>query len=152
MNDQIVTFAVRQVAVDGLQHPATLCDVHALVGLRVPVEVRILFVRFGVVHRYVGVEQQRRPIERRTPAWLHLGRPKVPVLQRRIVISLERQITQPLDRLDRRRRMGVIEQRRRSGEPLVPHQLFGIDAAVRLAKCHVALSRNLAEGVIDRHD
>ena len=45
----------------------------------------------------------------------------------------------------------VVEQRRRAGEALVPHQLLGVDPAVGLAEGDVALPGDLAQRVIDRH-
>ncbi len=43
-------------------------------------------------------------------------------------------------------------KRRRAGEALVPHQLFGVEAAaLRLPERDVALLRDRAQRVIDRH-
>src|SRR5262249_43735424 len=101
--------------------------------------------------RDVRVEQDRNAVERRTPALLRARRPKVPVLERLIGIRLVNGLADPSDRFDGGRRMRVVEQRRRSGEALVPHQLFRINAAVRLAEDSMTLTGDLTQGVVDRH-
>jgi hypothetical protein len=45
----------------------------------------------------------------------------------------------------------VVEERRGSGEALVPDELLVVDRAVVLAKGDVALARDLAQLVVDRH-
>ena len=141
VDDDVITLMKREVAVDRLEDARALRDVDALVGLRIPIEVRIRLVRLGVQHRDVVVEHQRNAIERRAAARLHLGRLEVAMPKRLILIGDELHVADPLRRLDRRRRMHVIQQRRGAGESLVAHQLFGVDAAVGLSEGSVAFSR-----------
>ncbi len=114
VNDEVVAFPIRQVAEHRLQRSGTLADVHQLVGLCVPVEVRVVFVRLDVEHRDVLIEEERHAVERRAAALLHLRGPEVPVPQRLVGIRLVLQLPQPPRRLDRGRRMHVVEQARRS--------------------------------------
>src|SRR5438445_10696222 len=73
------------------------------------------------------------------------------VSQRLIRVRLELRLAHATRRLHCRRRMDVIEQRRRSGETLVTYQLLGIDATVRLSEGDVPLARDSSESVVDRH-
>ena len=73
------------------------------------------------------------------PPFFASRREKMPVAQRLVRIGLELHLLHAPHRLHRRRRMHVVEQRRRAGEALVPHQLLGVDAAVGLSKRGVAL-------------
>ncbi len=71
--------------------------------------------------------------------------------QRAVAIWLVLDLAQPACRLHRRRRVHMVQQRRRPGEPLVPHELFCVQSAVRLTEHGVAFARDLPESVIDRH-
>src|SRR3954468_2191696 len=144
VDDEVVALAERQIAEDRFEGPASLGDVDDLVALRIPVEVRVLLVRLYVEHRDVAVEQQRQAIERWAAAALRLRRAEMPVPERVVLVGLVRELLHPLHGLHRRRRMHVIEQRRRAGEPLVAHQLFRVDPALRPAKRDVPLARNAA--------
>jgi hypothetical protein len=75
----------------------------------------------------------------------------VPVSEGVIRIGLVLHLAQPLGGLDRGWRVGVIQERGCAGEALVPHQLLGINPAVRLPERYVPLARNLTQCVIDRH-
>ncbi len=55
-----------------------------------------------------------------------------------------------VDADDRARRVTVVEQARRTGEPLLPHHLLGDDVAVDAVQC-VALAGNIADGAVVRH-
>ena len=52
----------------------------------------------------------------------------------------------------RGRRMRVIQQRRRAHKSFVSHQLFGVQPAIRPTEDDVALLRDAAHGVVDRHE
>src|SRR6185503_18943956 len=71
--------------------------------------------------------------------------------KRVVGIGLVLHFAEPLGRLHRRRRVGVIQQRGRSGEPFVSHQLLGVNTAVRFPKRDVPLSGYLTHRMIDRH-
>ena len=75
----------------------------------------------------------------------------MPVSQRLIGVRLELRLAHAPRRFHGRRRMDVIEQRRSSGESLVPYQLFGVYATVRLSECDVPFARDSSESVVDRH-
>jgi hypothetical protein len=60
--------------------------------------------------------------------------------KRPVRISFVRELPDPLHGLHCRRWVHMIEQRRRTGESLVPHELFRIDATVRLAEGDVSLA------------
>src|SRR5260221_10409216 len=74
MNHEIVTFSVLEIAVHALENSAALADVHELIGLCVPIKKLVVLRRLDVMHRDVRVEQQRNPVERRTPAGFHARR------------------------------------------------------------------------------
>ena len=151
VDDEVVALVERQVAEHRLQRAAALAHVHQLVGLRVAVEVGVVLVGLDVEHRHVVVEEERHAVERRAAALLHLRGAEVPVPERLVGVGLVLRLPQPARRLDRGRRMDVVEQRRRAGEALVPHQLFGVDPAVGLAEGDVPLPRDRAQGMVDRH-
>ena len=88
MDDEVVALPVRQVPEDRLQGARSLGDVDQLVGLRVPVEMRVVLVRLDVQHRDVLVEQERDAVERRAAAALHLRGAEVAVAQRLVGIGL----------------------------------------------------------------
>ena len=75
----------------------------------------------------------------------------MPVPQGLVGIGLVLRFPQPPGRLHGGRRVGVVEQRGGAGEPLVPHQLLGVDPPVRLPESDVPLAGNLAQSVVDRH-
>ena len=151
VDDQIVALADRAGRRTRLQRPRPLAHVHQLVGLGVPVEVRVVLVGLDVEHRDVVVEQERHPVQRRAAALLHLRGAEVPVPERVVGIGLVLRLPEPPGRLHGRGRIGVVQQRRGAGEPLVPHQLFGVDPAVGLPEGDVALPGDLPERVVDGH-
>jgi hypothetical protein len=151
VDDEIVALAEREVAEYRLQRAPSLAHVHQLVRLRVAVEVRVVLVGLDVEHGHFVVEEERHPIEGRAPAFLHLRGAEVPVPQRMVGVGLVLRFPEAPRRLHRGGRMDVIEQRGGSGEPLVSHQLLGVDPAIGLAEGDVALPGDLAHGVIDRH-
>ena len=67
---------------------------------------------------------------------------EVAMFQGRVGVDLVAGFAEPLDPENRSGRMDVIEQRRRSGKALVPHQLLIVNSAVRLSKGDMALSRH----------
>ena len=143
VDDEIVALADRagrRTRVSSV--PAPLAHVHQLVGLRVPVEVRVLLVGLDVEHRDVLIEQQRHPVERRAAALLHLRGAEVPMPERLVGIGLVFRLPEPPDRLHRRGRMDVIEQRRGPVNPSCPIELLGVDAAVGLPEGDVPLPRD----------
>src|SRR3954451_11565286 len=144
VDDEVVALAERQIAEDGFERPASLGDIDDLVALRIAVEVLFLLIRLDIEHRHVTVEEQRQAIERRAATALRLGRAEMSVPERVVLIGLVRELLHPLHGFHGRRRMHVIEQRRGAGEPLVAHQLFRIDPALRPAKRDVPLARNAA--------
>ena len=151
MDDEIIAFAEGKITVYRLEHARPFAHVNQLVGLRVPVEMRVVLVRLDVQHRDVLIEQERNAIERRAPAFFYARGEEMPVMQRLIGVGFELHLAHPPHRLHRRRRMDVIQERRRSRKPLVPHQLLGVQSAVGLSERDVPLSRNRAKRVIVRH-
>src|SRR5690606_5128055 len=121
------------------------------VCLCIPVEVGILLVRLHVQHCNIGVEQQRSAIERGTAAALHLRGAEVPVLERGVFRNLPLHLANACNLPDGGWRVHVVGQRRSAAEPFVPHELLGIEAAIRFAKGNVPLARYAAECVIDGH-
>jgi len=151
MYDEIVAFAVLETSIDGLENAVSLADINQLVRLGIAIEMVVLAVGLDVQHRNVLVEQQRNPVEGRTPAGLHARREKMAVMQSLVVIGLVFYLLHAPNRLYGRWRMNVIEQRRRSVETFVPHQLLGVQSTVGFSERDVALSRDGAECVIVRH-
>ena len=116
MDDEIVAFTERKLSVHCLENSLPFADVHQLVRLRIADRSARRSCRLDVEHRDVLIEQQRNAIERRTSALFHLRSQKMPVMQRLIRIGLELHLLHATHRLHRRRRMDVIQQRRRAGE------------------------------------
>src|SRR5687767_10790342 len=73
------------------------------------------------------------------------------VVKRLVIIRNELGLFHAANRLHRSGRMNVIQQRRRPGEALVSHQLFGVESAIGLTERDVTLPGNRAEGVIVWH-
>jgi hypothetical protein len=105
--------------------------------------VRVVLVGLDVEHGHFVVEEERCAIERGTSALLDLGGAEVPVPKRIVRIGLVLHLPEALGRFHRGGRIGVIEERRGSGEPLVSHQLLGVDPAVRLPEGDVPFARDL---------
>ena len=77
------------------------------------------------------------------PPFFAARRQEMPVPERRVVVRLPHHVFHLPRRLHGRRRMGVIQQRRRADEPLVAHQLFRIQPAVGPAEYGVPFSGKL---------
>jgi len=73
------------------------------------------------------------------------------MMQRLVRVGLELYFAHAPHGLDRRRRMDVIHESRRSGKSLVSDELLGVDASARLLEGNMPLAGNLSERVIDRH-
>jgi hypothetical protein len=76
---------------------------------------------------------------------------EVPRLERVVRLALEARGVEHVARHDRRRDVPVVEQRGVGGEALDPHQLLGVEAAVRLAELRVPLARDLTDLAVVRH-
>src|SRR5688500_769905 len=151
MNDEIVAFSELQIAENALQHALSLADVDQLVSLGIAVEMLVVLVRLDIEHGDVLIEQDRHPVKRWTSALLDARRQEVPVMERLVIVRLELRFLDAFHGLDGSRRIDVIEQRRRSRESLVPHQLFRIQTTVRLAEGDVPFSRDCSQRVVVWH-
>ncbi len=151
MDDHVVTRTIWQLTEYRLEHAGAFHDVHDFVGLGVPIEVRIELIRLGIQHRDVAVEEQRRAVERRRTTPLEAGGEEVPVTEGRLLIGGPHDVSQLARGLDGRGRMGVVKQRGRSDEALMPHQLFRIEPTVWTAEDGVPLPRHRTQRVIKRH-
>ncbi len=150
-DDDVVARADLQHAEGRLDKGAAGLDVDALVADCVAVERRRLvgdYVRDPAVvvgHQMLAAEDG-----------IGAGAVQLVSLE---VARLERPVgrTGPRRRLvllgghDRGRQETVIQQRRVGGEPLLAHQLLGVERAVRLAELRVALGRQLADSAVVRH-
>ena len=144
VDNYVISRHIGEVTVHRFEHPRALGDVHDFVGLRVPIEVRVDLIGLHVEHADVAVEQQRNAIERRAASLPGARGEEVTMPERRVVVGFPLDLTNASSGLDRRRRIRVIEQRRGSDEPFVPHQLFGVQAAVRTTEDRMTLLRNFA--------
>src|SRR5687768_4531161 len=151
MNHEVVAFSVLQIPVNALQNPIPLAHVDELVGLRVPIEEFVVRRRLHVKHCDFGIEQERNSVEGRTSTRLYARRQKMAVMKSLVRVRFVRDLLYPSHGLHRGRRMDVIQQRRSSMKPFVPHQLLGVKSAAGLSKSDVSLARNCTERVIVRH-
>ena len=117
VQDDVVARPNRKVAETRLEHALAFGDINHFIRLRIAVEVIIEPVGFRPQHGNVGVEQQRRAIERRAAAPGRRRGPEVTMAQRRRLICFPDDIADLASRRDRRRRVDVIEQRRRPVNP-----------------------------------
>lgn len=111
VDDEVVARHDRQVAELGFERPLALGHVHDLITLRVAVEVRIVDGGDREVHSDVVVVHHQLAIERRTATCRKPRRPKMAVLEQPVRFAFVLYLLDPPHRLDRRRRMQVIEQR-----------------------------------------
>ena len=110
VDNEIIAFTERKRAVGALEHALALADVHQLVGLRVPVEVRVVFIGLDVEHGDVLVEQERDSVERGAAALLRARGQEMPVVERLVRVRLELHLAHAPHRFHRRRRMDVVEK------------------------------------------
>jgi hypothetical protein len=99
----------------------------------------------------IGVEEKRDAIEDGAPASGKVSCRVVPVAQFAVFGGDGAEVAQRLYLRDLRRRMDMIEKTRESGEAFVAHELFVVDAPVRLSKDLMSLAWNPAEAVVDGH-
>ena len=154
-HDDVVTGSHLEVAEDRLDGGGTGLDEHALVAGRVAVERRGL-ARDHVAEPHVGVAQhepsaghgvERLPLD---PGH-EVVQPQV-TRQQGMVGSgpLVGQLPGPgVD--DRRGQRAVVEQRGVRGEPLLPHELLGVQPAVGVAELGVPLARDVADALVVGH-
>ncbi len=151
VDDEVISLAVGQLAELGLEGAAALAHIHHLIRLGIAVEMRIGLVGAREQHGDVAIEEERDAIEGRAAALRERRGAKMAMAQGPVGIGLPDQIAQPLDGEHRRGWMHVIQQRGGARESLVPHQLLGVEPAVRLAEGDVPLAGDLAEAVVDGH-
>ncbi len=149
-DDQVVAVLERQLAKRRLEHAAALADEHDLVSLRVAIEELVGTRRLDERHRDVGVEEERNAIQRQASAGAELMRPEVAMPELPLGIALPREVAHLPYCLHRRRLVQVIQQRRRTGKPLVADQLFGQQRAFT-AEHRMALVRHGSKGVVNGH-
>ena len=151
VDHDVVALAIREVAIGRLEHARPLSDIHALVGLGVPVEVGVELVGLDIEHGDVGVEEDRGAIHRGAAALPGLGSAEMAVPERHVIVLFPHDIAHLPRRLHGGGRMDVVQQRRRPGESFVPHEFLGIQSAVGTPEDGVTLARDLAQRVVDRH-
>ena len=149
-NHDVVALLVRELAEDRLQRPRALVDEDHLVPFAVPEEV--LHLLGGPAERDldVRVPHQEPAAGDLVAAGLDALGVHHPVLVglRHPLLTHDR--LELADLLHTAGRLQVVEDRLVPGEALEPHHLFGEQGAV-VAELDVALARNVAETLVERH-
>src|SRR6059058_786976 len=150
-NDDVVALLVRDVAEDGLQRPRSLVHEDDLVALAVAEEVVHALRRPAERDLDVVVPHQEPAPRDLVALGLGVEGLEVPmrVLLRHPLLALDRLEAAELH--DAARRLQVVQDRLVAGEALEAHHLFGEKRSV-VPELHVALARNVAEALVERHD
>ncbi|MBM2844587.1 MAG: hypothetical protein HW404_2424 [Anaerolineales bacterium] len=148
----IVPRPERQAAELGVHRAAPFMGEPHFIGLGVAIKIAHALCRPTDAQRHVGVAEQDAPGGDRIAAGRHFAGGVGPVAQR-----AERRVLDPrrpkLLRADEARRQEVmVEDRLDAREPLQPHDLFAVQAAVRPAELDVSLFRELTQAMVEGHD
>ena len=149
-DDDVVALGVREVAEDRLERARALVDEDHLVALAVAEEVVHRAGRPAERDLDVVVPHQQAAAGDLVAGGLGVERleVQVPVLLRHPLLALDRLEAAELH--DAAGRLEVVEDRLVAGEPLEAHHLLGEERPV-VAELDVALARNVAEALVERH-
>ena len=148
---QVVALIVGQFPEGGLERTTPVADIDDFIALRVAVVELVLLVGERHPEHDVIVEQHRGAVHGGAAAARQFVSEEVPHAQPLVGVFLQLDFAQQFGPDHSGRAVEVVEQRRRTDEPLVALELFVVDAAVRLAQRHVPLLWQLAQPVVAVH-